>query len=301
LKHSIQTREAKNKNINERRKKRNFLMVLGCDSDSDTKSQCDTSDSSDCDEDEPVCDPCEPQNPDDCTICKRSVDVPKSDCDTDSDSSSDSDCDDDHKRHRCYGPQGPQGYNGFQGFVGSQGIAGFQGYIGVQGAVGPQAQVVEGPQGQTGPQGSVSGPQGTFVYAYYSDEGELTVPPNTDFNVPLSNISSQSGGWTLAASQLVVPEAGQYLINYSIGFTVGAQGGNVGAGCLGHNQSSVSKLFAPDENQYLALTFIDTFAANEQVQLIARTNAATPVTIEPNNLFGSGQTPFLTLTMSRIG
>ena len=119
------------------------------------------------------------------------------------------------------GPQGPRGFQGPQGPIGATGATGAtgavgpQGPVGATGAVGPQGPI--GATGPIGPQGPV-GPSGTSDVIYASGETS-TVPSNTV--IPLTtSIVTPTGTMTLSNSAVNLPEAGSYLVSYSVNGSV---------------------------------------------------------------------------------
>ncbi len=125
------------------------------------------------------------------------------------------------------GPQGATGATGLQGPIGPTGATGAigpQGPIGLTGAIGPQGPA--GPTGATGPQGPAGatgavGPSGTndIVYA-----GAVT--PNTVATVtaiPITQLNATDGAtMTVSADAVNLPEAGNYLVSYTVDGTTDA-------------------------------------------------------------------------------
>ncbi len=125
------------------------------------------------------------------------------------------------------GPVGPQGPTGATGAVGPIGPAGPQGPVGATGATGATGAV--GPIGPAGPQGPVGatgpvGPQGEpgpagTNNALYAGSGANTVA--TDTIIPLAEIASTTDSTiSVNANEVVVSEAGSYLVTYFVGGSV---------------------------------------------------------------------------------
>ena len=124
------------------------------------------------------------------------------------------------------GPQGPTGLTGATGPVGPQGPIGLTGATGPVGPQGPQGLTgATGPQGIQGPAGP-QGPQGIpgssdIIYAGVNTQ--TNVPANSI--VPLAEIATTSGS-TLSVSnnEVVLPEAGSYLVSYFVNGSVNEEG-----------------------------------------------------------------------------
>ena len=118
------------------------------------------------------------------------------------------------------GPQGPQGLTGAIGPQGPQGLTGAtgpQGPQGLTGATGPQG--IQGPAGPQGPQGI----PGSSDIIYAGVNTQTNVPANSI--VPLAEIATTSGS-TLSVSnnEVVLPEAGSYLVSYFVNGSVNEEG-----------------------------------------------------------------------------
>ncbi|MBQ3493505.1 MAG: hypothetical protein IJA88_05290 [Clostridia bacterium] len=125
------------------------------------------------------------------------------------------------------GPQGPIGPVGATGATGATGAVGPQGPIGPTGAIGPQGPVgPQGPQGPvgatgaTGPQGPVgptgaTGPQGPagLSDALYASSTTATVGSGALIPITL-NASSPATTMTVADNEVIVTDAGTYLVSY---------------------------------------------------------------------------------------
>ena len=130
------------------------------------------------------------------------------------------------------GPRGLTGATGPQGPIGATGPAGPQGETGLQGPVGPVGpqgiQGETGPAGPQGPQGATGpvGPQGPAGTTSVASFGSFT----TDTTQTLSNESFPIDS-TIASSGIIIdtttgiatlPNAGVYLVSYSVNTTSGA-------------------------------------------------------------------------------
>ena len=116
------------------------------------------------------------------------------------------------------GPIGPQGPIGPTGLTGATGPQGPQGVIGPVGATGPQGpQGVTGPVGATGPQGPQGevGPSGTNDIIYAGITTQTTVDAGAI--IPLQYINdTEDSTMSVVGNSIILPEAGDYLITYSI-------------------------------------------------------------------------------------
>lgn len=114
------------------------------------------------------------------------------------------------------GPIGPQGPTGATGAIGPQGP---QGPVGATGAIGPQGPVgATGATGATGPQGPVGpqGPQGvsgTNDIIYAGNNATQAVAPNTIIAID-EIASTPTSTLSVVNSEVVLPEAGSYLVSY---------------------------------------------------------------------------------------
>lgn len=115
------------------------------------------------------------------------------------------------------GPVGPIGPTGATGATGATGPVGPQGPVGATGAVGPQGPV--GATGATGPQGPV-GPAGTSD-AIYASVGATSVPTGAIIPITL-NESSPTTSMTVLDNEIILSEAGSYLVSYYSAGTAGA-------------------------------------------------------------------------------
>ena len=133
-----------------------------------------------------------------------------------------------------FGPQGPAGPIGPQGPVGPVGPVGATGATGATGPIGPQGPVgATGPQGPVGPTGATGatgpvGPQGPvgptgatgandLIYAGVL--ADTTVAGDTI--IPITLIAQTDGStMSVSGSSVNLPEAGVYLVSYSVNGSV---------------------------------------------------------------------------------
>ena len=112
----------------------------------------------------------------------------------------------------CTGPTGPKGATGPTGATGMQGPIGPTGATGATGATGMQGPT--GPTGATGATGATGPSGGTFnAAAMVHDETNSVVPINEAIKPAITNLSN---GITYdpTTGEFMVPQTGQYLINW---------------------------------------------------------------------------------------
>lgn len=129
------------------------------------------------------------------------------------------------------GPQGPVGPTGATGATGATGPIGPQGPVGAtgpQGPVGPTgATGATGPQGPAGPTGATGatgpvgpiGPAGTNDLIYAGVLADTTVAGDTI--IPITLLAQTDGStMSVSGSSVNLPEAGVYLVSYSVNGSV---------------------------------------------------------------------------------
>ena len=119
------------------------------------------------------------------------------------------------------GPAGPIGPTGATGATGATGPAGPQGEVGPQGPQGEQGPVgptgATGATGATGPQGpqGEQGVPGTNNAVYAGLSTATTVAQNAI--IPLEQVTATDGStFTVSDGSINLPEAGTYLVSYSV-------------------------------------------------------------------------------------
>ena len=108
------------------------------------------------------------------------------------------------------GPIGPQGPTGATGAIGPQGPQGPVGATGATGPIGPQGPVgATGPVGPQGPQGV----SGTNDILYAGNNTTQSVASNSIINIA-EIASTPTTTLSVVNSEVVLPEAGSYLVSY---------------------------------------------------------------------------------------
>jgi Collagen triple helix repeat (20 copies) len=198
------------------------------------------------------------------------------------------------------GATGPTGNPGSTGPTGPTGLNGFTGPTGPQGDPGDI-----GSTGSTGSTGPVGPAFNNNVYAVVKSGGGD--PISLDFANPTLislTIQNQNGGWSISSGALVTPIAGTYLITYSVGCVsantdvlisslIKKNGTNLG-------YTSVSEAYSTNQ-LYQGLTYIDTLAIGDTLQIALVTNGTAFTALTGNSIFPTGNgKPTMTATITAI-